>query len=155
MVAIATLTLLACAAPGKSPVPGAAPATSWSGRLSVRVEGEQAQSFFAAFELSGNAVLGELRVFSPFGATLARLTWSADVARLVADGRDESFASIADLTRSVAGTELPVVNLFRWLAGDNAAEGGWSADLSQLAQGRIDAHRLDAGPPVHLRLLLD
>jgi outer membrane lipoprotein LolB len=155
MVAIACVALASCAAPDKSPAPGAAPATSWSGRLSVRVEGDQTQSFFAAFELNGNASSGELRVFSPFGATLARLTWSAGSARLLAQGRDESFASIAELTRSVTGTELPVASLFRWLVGEGAAEGGWAADLSQLAQGKIDAHRLDPQPAVHLRLLLD
>ena len=63
---------------------------------------------------------------------------------------------------------FPVAQLFDWLKRGNkaadgktagsaatASAGGWQADLSQLAEGRLSAKRLSGGPPADLRLVLE
>lgn len=149
------LALAGCATPGAQPFEATTTRTVWSGRLSLRVESQPPQSFIAGFELRGNAQSGELLLFSAFGATLAQLNWSPGQARLQAQGRTETFASIADLTLATTGAELPVGSLFRWLIGQPADEGGWHADLAHLAQGKLNATRLAPAPPVELRILLE
>ncbi len=155
LAAAGTLALSGCATPGAPPSDAATTRTVWSGRLSLRVDSQPPQSFIAGFELRGNAQSGELSLFSAFGATLAQLNWSPGQARLQAQGRTETFASIGDLTLAATGTELPVGSLFQWLAGQPADEGGWHADLAQLAQGKLNAARLTPAPPVELRILLE
>ena len=146
------LVLGGCAAPAQ--LPHAAPG-EWNGRLSVRIDSEGVQPFFAAFELRGTAQTGNLTLFSPLGATLARLSWSPGEARLVAQGSERSFDSLAALTRNATGTELPVAALFRWLEGDAADEPGWEAELGQLARGKLRAVRSSPAPSVELRVVLD
>ena len=149
------LTLVGCATPAVRQLEAANARSYWSGRLSLRVEGEPPQSFIAGFELRGDAQSGALLLFSAFGATVAQLNWSPGQARLLAQGRDQAFASLAELTRAATGTELPVGSLFQWLAGQQAAQGDWHADLEQLTQGKLTARRLAPTPPVELRILLE
>lgn len=155
LAGVGTLALAGCATPGVLPFDTTTTRTVWTGRLSLRVDSQPPQSFIAGFELRGNAQSGELLLFSAFGATLAQLNWSPGQARLQAQGRSETFASIADLTRAATGAELPVGSLFRWLAGQPADDGGWQADLAQLAQGKLNATRLAPAPAVELRILLE
>lgn len=130
-------------------------ATVWTGRLAVRVDTQAPQAFSAGFELHGNAQVGRLLLFSPFGATLARLNWSPGEARLLTDGKEQAFASFEELSQHVTGARLPLGGLFQWLAGDAAPVDGWQAELGDLAQGRLHARRIAPAPTVDLRVVLD
>lgn len=128
----------------------------WSGRLALSVASEPAQSFFAGFELEGDARTGALRLYSPLGHLLADLRWSPAGATLSAPGQPpRTAASVEALSRELTGTELPLRTLFAWLHGEAEPAEGWQADLSQLADGRLRAQRLDPAPLADLRLLLD
>ena len=139
----------------------------WQGRLALQVasgstvaQGEsgvqaQAQSFSAGFELTGNAQIGGLLLFSPLGTTVAELSWTAQTATMLSGGDTRSFSSLAELLKQATGTEIPVASLFAWLAGDNVATPGWLADVSQHAAGRVVARRTDPLPAVELRLIIE
>lgn len=127
----------------------------WSGRLALRVDSPQPQSFNAGFELRGNAQDGQLSLFSPLGSTVAKMSWTPGDARLQADGKETRFASLAALTYQATGAELPVANLFHWLAGQPSATDGWQAELDKLADGRLVARRLQPPPAIELRLIID
>ncbi|MDZ4145193.1 MAG: lipoprotein insertase outer membrane protein LolB [Burkholderiales bacterium] len=127
----------------------------WSGRLSLQLEQTPPQSFVAGFELSGNAVTGELSFFTPIGSTLALLAWSPGNATLKARGGMWEFESVDELVRSATGTDIPVSALFDWLAGIATTAPGWQADLSQVAAGRLNARRLSPEPAADLRVVLD
>jgi len=131
----------------------------WRGRLAVRLEPDQsqtqAQSLSAEFELSGDAQQGQLTLFTPFGTTLAVLAWSDQSATLRAEGGTRHFDSLAGLSQEVLGTEVPVVALFAWLAGEALEMAGWQADLSQYAAGLITAQRTQPLPLAQLRIILE
>jgi outer membrane lipoprotein LolB len=133
--------------------------SSWHGRLAVRVEADQvstqAQSFAAGFELTGSALAGELTLFTPLGSTAAALSWTPQIAVMRTHGEIRHFESLDALIRNAVGTEVPVAALFAWLAGDNMTASGWSADLSQHANGRITARRLQDPPMAELILVLE
>ncbi len=137
--------------------------TSWRGRLALKVDSELAQlpdqargqSFFAGFELTGNAQAGELALFSPLGSTLATLSWSPTSGQLRTGAETRQFESLGAMVRQATGTEIPVASLFSWLAGHNVAVPGWQADLSQHAEGRLVARRNDPLPVVELRLVVE
>ena len=121
----------------------------------MQVESEPPQSFAAGFALQGTAARGELSLFSPLGNTLAVLNWSADAATLTTSGKTQQFASLDALVTQATGTPLPIAALFDWLAGNQSTATGWSADLTQLAQGRLVARRTDPAPMAVLRLALE
>jgi outer membrane lipoprotein LolB len=127
--------------------------------LAVRVESDQLQSqpqsFAAEFELTGNARIGDLTLFTPLGNTAAALSWTTQTAVMRANGDVRHFDSLEALIKQAVGTEIPVAALFAWLAGDNMAVAGWSADLSQHANGRITARRTDPAPLAELRVVLE
>ncbi|MEP6790686.1 MAG: lipoprotein insertase outer membrane protein LolB [Ramlibacter sp.] len=127
----------------------------WAGRLGLQVESSPPQSFSAGFELKGNPKAGELALFNPLGGTLAVLSWDQDSATLRSGSQTSQFESLDALVSRVAGTAIPVAALFDWLAGTNTPVAGWQADLSQLAQGRIRAQRMDPAPAADLRLALE
>lgn len=150
---VCALTLAGCA----TPVPGPAATASgyWVGRLSVRVDAEPVQSFAAGFELIGDASQGRLSLQSPFGATLAQLNWSPAAAQLLADGKQQSFASLDALTRHVVGTELPIAGIFSWLRGEPADFSPWISDGQLRTGGRLIARRPSPLPVVEMRLILE
>lgn len=127
----------------------------WSGRLALRVDSEPVQSFFAGFELRGNARSGELSLYTPLGSTLARMQWAPGLAQLTWNGQQRNFDSIGALTREATGTELPIASLFAWLSGQDSHAEGWSADLGQLGDGKLVAQRTEPQPSVTMRLILD
>ncbi len=135
------------------------PNAFWSGRLALQVEDTSpqsaSQSFSAGFELKGSARQGELALFTPLGGTLALLSWEPGSARMVADGKTRSFDSIDALVLQATGSVIPVTALFDWLRGRNTEVPGWRADLSRLADGRVQAHRSDPLPAADLRLVLE
>lgn len=58
--------------------PAAAPdplARSYAGRLAVKVEGDDARSFSAGFDLQGSDVRGQLALISPIGTQVGRAVW--------------------------------------------------------------------------------
>ena len=128
----------------------------WTGRLSLQVHSEPAQSFSASFELKGRPERGELTLISPLGNVLGVLRWSPGEA-ILDSGNDklQHYASIDVLMEQATGAALPLVALFGWLQGDHASVNGWSADLSRYGEGRISAKRAQPTPPADLRVVLD
>ena len=138
--------------------PGAAAGAGssvWTGRLAVRVDTQAPQAFSAGFELRGDAGSGQLLLYSPLGSTLARLSWSSAEARLLSDGKEQTFENFAALSRQVTGASLPLDGLFQWLAGVPALVEGWQAELGNIANGRLLARRSTPLPTVELRIILD
>ena len=156
---IAIFSIAGCAAPTRATDPERAETASWHGRLAVRVEADPprtpSQSFSTGFELTGNALIGELTLYTPLGSTAASLAWSPQTAILRANGDIRYFESLDSLIKQAVGTEIPVIALFAWLAGDNQVAAGWHADLSQHANGKITARRTEPAPQAELRLVLE
>lgn len=127
----------------------------WTGRLALQVQDQPGQSFSAAFSLKGQPASGELTLFTPLGGTAAVLQWAPGSATLNSNGQTQRFESVEALVAQATGSPIPVAALFDWLAGREAAVDGWRADLSQWAQGRLRAQRLQPPPAADLRVVLD
>lgn len=159
VIYFAIFFIAGCAVPPRASVTNQSEVPSWRGRLAVRVEAEQpdaqAQSFSAGFELTGTPLTGELALYTPLGSTAAALSWTSGTAQMRANGDVRHFESLEDLIKQAVGTDIPVVALFAWLAGDNMSVKGWRADLSQHANGRITARRIEPAPVAELRLVLE
>ncbi len=151
----AVFFIAGCAAPPQVDLGHRSELLPWRGRLAVRVESDQTQSFSAGFELSGTPLAGELTLYTPLGTTAAALSWTSQTAVLRRPGEVHYFTSLDGLIQQALGAEIPVVALFAWLAGDNMVVAGWNADLSQHGAGRITARRTAPAPAAELRLVLD
>jgi outer membrane lipoprotein LolB len=149
------LVLGGCATPVRPPSSSQQPSAVWTGRMALQVEGNSSQSFSASFELKGSAQAGGLTLFTPLGSTLADLSWAPGAATLRANGRTQRFDSVEALAAEATGTAIPVGALFDWLSGVDTQVPGWRADLSQLAQGRLNAKRLEPSPVADLRVAFD
>lgn len=123
--------------------------------MSLQVDAEVPQAFFAGFELAGQADRGQLTLTSPLGSTLGTLRWSPDEATLQSGAELTRFDSLETLITRTTGAQVPVDALFDWLKGANTSKPGWSADLTRLNSGRIDAVRTDPLPVTRLRIVLD
>ncbi|MDD2730128.1 lipoprotein insertase outer membrane protein LolB [Malikia sp.] len=153
----ALLLASGCASqPPAAPTPASLPSAAgpWSGRLSLQVESEPPQGFHAGFELLGSAQAGELKLYTPLGATLASARWSADSALLLRGDDMRAYPDLATLTAALTGAALPVAELFEWLQGRPAQAIGWSVELGA-SDGRVRASRSEPAPPATLRLILD
>lgn len=151
LIAMLSLVITGCA----SRAPAAAWDTDfWSGRLALQVEGRDAQSFSALFELRGDDRRGELVLLSPLGNRVAQLTWTDGQAELVSSEGRRSSSSLDALVEDVAGTPMPIAALFEWLKGRPMAVPGWEADLSASAEGRLTAKRHTPPPAANLRIAL-
>lgn len=150
--------LTGCALPPAAQNPGEEMST-WRGRLAVRVGADGAdrpeQSVSAGFELTGNASKGGLTLYTPIGGTAAVLAWSKHDASVISNSEMRHFPSLNALIDQVLGTSIPVEALFSWLHGNNASEGGWTADVTGHAKGRITAQRTTPLPPAELRIVLE
>lgn len=151
---VAALLGAGCATP-PPPADGGAAQGPWSGRLALRLDSTPPQSFTAAFELKGRAEAGELALRTPLGNTAAQLSWAPGKATLRSGSDIQEFDSLDALAAQATGTPLPVAALFDWLAGIPTQAAGWSADLSQLPSGRLQAHRAAPAPTADLRVVLD
>lgn len=127
----------------------------WAGRISLQIQSDPAQAFFAAFELKGQADNGELTLISPLGNILGVMRWSPGEATLMQGGNVTRFASTDELLAQTTGAAVPVSALFDWLNGKNTPTPGWLADLSQQGNGRVAAKRIDPAPQADLRIVLD
>jgi outer membrane lipoprotein LolB len=130
------------------------PPAFWSGRISLQVQSDPPQAFFAGFELKGSPSEGELRLNSPLGNSLALLRWSPGEAVLDSGNQIQRFASVDELVEKATGAAVPLPALFDWLAGKNTQAEGWSADLSQQPEGRISASRTTPALRADLRIVL-
>ena len=153
--------LLGCATAVVPPAPVSVPVAGqmqrWSGRLALQVEDAPSQSFYASFELAGNASAGSLTLLTPIGSTVALLQWSPGNASLQqgAKASSQRFSSLDELAERATGTVIPVAALFDWLAGTSSPVPGWTADLSAQPEGRIVATRQQPLPIATLRVVLD
>ncbi len=128
----------------------------WTGRISLQVQSEPAQSFSAGFELRGKLEQGDLTLISPLGSVLGVMRWSPQEAVLDSGNQKiQRFASADDLMAQATGAALPLSALFSWLKGDSVSISGWSADLSRFSEGRISATRTLPAPQADLRVVLD
>jgi len=130
-------------------------ATFWHGRLALRFDNPEKPSFFANFELTGHDQTGELNLFTPLGNTVASLRWTPHAAVLLSNGDIRQFESLDALATEATGAAIPITALFQWLHGQNSVVAGWQADLSQLAQGRLSARRVQPEPAAELRIILE
>lgn len=147
------LTFAGCAQPPRASAPQGA-SSVWAGRLALQVQGDEAQSLFALFELRGSPEQGELVLSSPLGSTLAVLRWQPGEATLQTGQQTRQAASLDALLQDAAGSRIPVSALFDWLQGINTPVAGWQVDLSSLPEGRVLAQRSDPPPPATLRIAL-
>jgi outer membrane lipoprotein LolB len=153
LATLCALLLAACATPPRSVVP---PGTQvWTGRLALTVEGQANQSFSAGFELKGAPEAGELALFNPLGGTVAVLAWAPGSATLRSSGSTRQFDSLEALAQEATGAPIPIAALFDWLAGRATPVSGWQADVSQVAEGRLRARRVDPPPVADLRVAFD
>ena len=127
----------------------------WAGRISLQIQSEPPQAFFAGFELKGAVERGELTLFSPIGTVLGLLRWSPTEAMLESGGSLKRFSSVDALLEQTTGAPIPTAALFDWLQGKNTETKGWSADLTRQNSGRITAQRLAPAPQIDLRIVLD
>ena len=130
-------------------------ATFWAGRISLQLQSEPPQAFFAGFELNGQADKGELTLISPLGSILGIMRWAPGMAVLEQGSSTQRFASTDDLLAHATGAAVPISALFDWLAGKNTSAPGWEADLSQQTKGRITAKRTAPTPQAELRIVLE
>ena len=151
----ALFLIAGCAQPPLAKAPGSQEVAAWRGRLALRVDSPEQPSFFASFELTGQARAGELLLSSPLGNVVASLSWTPQAAFLRNNGETRQFDSLDALATEATGTAIPIAALFQWLDGQPAEAAGWQADLSQLAQGRLLARRSSPGPAAELRLILE
>ena len=127
----------------------------WVGRISLQIQSEPVQGFFASFELKGRSDVGELTLISPLGSILGIMRWSPTEATLEQNGSIKRFVSTDELLAQTTGAAVPVSALFDWLDGKNTTTPGWTADLSQQGNGRIIAKRTSPAPEAELRIVLD
>lgn len=156
LLAICAAFLMAgCATPQKPAGSSAGQNDEWAGRISLQIQSEPPQAFFAGFELKGRAEAGELKLTSPIGSVLGVMRWSPSEA-VLESGRDvKKFASVDALLEQTTGAAIPVSALFDWLNGKNTSHNGWTADLSQQPGGKISATRTNPAPQTDLRVVLD
>jgi outer membrane lipoprotein LolB len=128
---------------------------AWSGRLSLRVDSQPAQTFSALFELRGAPQAGELTLTSPIGSTLAQLHWAPGEALLKNGSETRRFDSVDALIEAATGAAIPVGALFAWLAGRDERIPGWRPDLSQIGAGRLQATRESPEPRADLRIVFE
>ncbi len=151
---LATILIAGCAHQPWAEAQNNAKIQIWTGRISLQVQSEPVQAFFAGFELRGDPDQGELVLNSPLGTSLAVLRWSPGQALLDTGGQVQRFDSVDALIEKATGAAVPLPALFDWLAGKNTTLAGWNADLTQQAAGRISASRTAPQPRTDLRIVL-
>lgn len=145
-----------CATPPQAERPASAGESLWTGRMALQVEDNASQSFAAGFQLRGRPARGELTLYSPLGGTLAMLSWAPGSALLRgSNGQAREFPSLEALAAEATGAPIPIGALFDWLSGVQTPVSGWQADLSQIADGRLRARRVDPPPGIDLRVAIE
>lgn len=152
---VCALAVAGCATPGISKQAGPGEIGAWSGRLSLRIDSQPAQTFSALFELRGAPQAGELTLTTPIGNTLAQLHWSPGEALLRNGTETRRYDSVDALVEAATGAAIPVAALFGWLAGREDRVPGWRPDLSQIGAGKLQATRESPEPRADLRIVFE
>lgn len=87
------------------------------------------------------------------GTVLAELLWTPSSAQMQQGEAIQSYANLALMSIQLTGTDLPIAALFEWLNGRDPHPDEWTADLTQLGEGRLTVRR--HAPDTELRLILD
>jgi len=150
------------------------PGTQLRGPHGREVEGDEARSFTAGFDLQGTDQRGQLALVSPIGTQVGRAVWQpGSVLWQSADG-ERRFESLDELSQELLGDVVPLGALFDWIAGrpwheqpsrpltdttDGSATGfrqlGWNVQTGRAAEGVIVAQRRLPAPTVTVRIKLD
>ena len=141
-------------APPSEPSPAAPLPRSFAGRLSVVIQTDPLQQMIADFELEGDASQGELRLFGPFGASLAVLQWDPSRAVLIEGERRRVVRSIDWLIERVTGAPLPVGLIFDWLLGRPVRSDDWEVAPRDRPNAPLRATRLQPLPRIELTLAI-
>lgn len=153
---IALLTACTPFVPQKQP-PGNV--QSWSGRLSISIDSEPSQHTSASFSLQGGPSAGQLNLFSPLGSKVAQVDWQTlpiSSAIVVTNRGQVRYLNLSAALEQLTGSSIPTEALFGWLNGEHQnTSGGWQADFSRYATGRISATRLEPLPKMTLRIVLE
>ena len=148
----------------KSTFPTKPTASSYQGRLSLRIASDPPHSLYAGFTLNGDAQTGDLTLNSPLGNSLAQLSWTPQNAVLKANNETKEYASTSALIEQITGTTIPLDALFDWMAGKDTPAAGWEIDLSAMKSTatsnetvvqRFVAKRLSPLPTAELRIAID
>ena len=150
-------------------------ARSYAGRLAVRVEGDDARSFTAGFDLQGTDTRGQLALISPIGTQVGRAVWQPGQVRWQSADGERQFDNLDALAEEMLGEAVPLAALFDWMAGRpwaglpsrplSTAEGesaqtgfrqlGWDVQTGRVADGVIVAQRRLPAPTLTVRIKLD
>lgn len=126
-----------------------------------------ARSHSAAFELSGDAREGWLRLLSPLGTVVAQARWSPAGVQLQSDGGPRDYPSLDALAEDALGEALPLAALPDWLRGrpwdgapsqpraDGFEQLGWQVDTQGLAREGLLLARRSQPSVIQLRVRLD
>ena len=179
LASLALVGLVGCAtvAPPAPPAPAASDplARSYAGRLAVQVDGDEARSFSAGFDLQGTDVRGQLALTSPIGTQVGRAVWQPGSVRWQTADGERRFDNLDDLSQDLLGEAVPLAALFDWMAGrpwaglpsrplsatpgDAAQTGfrqlGWEVQTGRVADGVIVAQRRLPAPTLTVRIKLD
>lgn len=176
VLVLGSLGILAGCATVTSPAVSVDPlARSYAGRLAVKVDGDDARSFTAGFDLQGTDARGHFALVSPIGTQVGRAVWQpGSVLWQSADG-DRRFDSLDTLAEEMLGEAMPLAALFDWMAGRpwhalpsrplTAMDGigtdtgfrqlGWTVQTARVAEGVIVAQRRLPAPTLTVRIKLD
>ncbi|WP_293996795.1 outer membrane lipoprotein LolB [Sphaerotilus sp.] len=150
-------------------------ARSYAGRLAVKVEGDDARSFTAGFDLQGTDTRGQLALTSPIGTQVGRAVWQPGAVLWQSADGDRRFDNLDALAEEMLGEAVPLAALFDWMAGRpwlalpsrplTAADGvgaeagfrqlGWTVQTGRVADGVIVAQRRLPAPTLTVRIKLD
>jgi len=100
--------------------------------MSLTVHQTPVQHVAAAFELEGNAIQGELTLFSPLGHPSLVLRWSPEQAQWLQNGKTRNCANLSEMTLAATGTDLPLDALFDWLDGRDSQHPDGSSSAAGL-----------------------
>lgn len=132
--------------------------SQWTGRLSVRLDGNPVQLWTAAFRLVGTPQTGQLDLYGPLGATLAQARWTPGLAVLDQGREQRQYATMDDLTEDLLGERVPMQAFYDWLTLAARREvPGWQVDDSRRDRGLLRASRPGQpdAPAVLLTVVLD
>ncbi|MEY4283692.1 MAG: hypothetical protein EBV20_07050 [Betaproteobacteria bacterium] len=142
------LLIVGCATPQRPHI--AEPV--WRGRLSIQHPEPEPRSETVQFELGGNATQGWLSIQSPFGQSLAELSWSPQTMILSQGGRVQSLHNLESWGQRWLGVPVSPHMLFNLLQDSQATLPSWEIERRGVQQLRL-THR--QSPKVQIRIWVD
>ena len=121
----------------------------FEGRASVTVESNPVTRVSGDFELDGDALSGELKVYGPVGGLWMVMRWSPDQATLIQGDQVQTSSSVDQLFSQLLGTSLlPWADVFNWLNGRMVQAEGWAFMPRTDSNGLFKAKRIQPQPGV-------